>query len=451
MIGSGRRGMLLLAAVLTAACTDDDAAAGEGPYAREVAEAVPRIEEAMGIPFREPPRLEVRSTDELRGFLEAQFREENSQREIVGLERAYKLFGFLPDTLDLRPFLLDLLTEQVVGYYDPESDVLYVVENASEELVGLTIIHELIHALQDQYIDLDSIQSVHGLNDRQTAAQAVIEGQATFESIVATLGTVGTSDLSWDRMRDVIRQESSRMPLFAAAPLVIQETLIFPYLSGAEFVRRYEARFPGETPYERMPLSTEQVMHEDAYFGRDPDAPTVVELPDPLRGESVYENSLGEFETRLLLYEHLRDQPASVRGAAGWDGDRYMVVETDAGDVLVWVSVWDSPVDAAEFHDLLNQLVLERYPDVAEREQGGGGGGGGGADGGAVERSVSGDVRIYDSAERTLMVRAAQVEGEGDGEDERGRAVIIFADAPLGEDPNIIDSLEVELDTAGEP
>ena len=96
-----------------------------------------------------------------------------------------------------------------------------------------------MHALQDQYISLDSIQKVRDDNDRQAAAQAVFEGQAVTSRSPAMLG--GTNIAinlpgGWDRVRDMIRESQSSMPIFAAAPDVIQETLIFPYLSGAEFV-----------------------------------------------------------------------------------------------------------------------------------------------------------------------------------------------------------------------
>ena len=31
-----------------------------------------------------------------------------------------------------------------------------------------------------------------------------------------------------------------------------------------------------------------------------------------------------------------------MRGAAGWDGDRYMLIKTPRGDAIAWVSVWDN-------------------------------------------------------------------------------------------------------------
>lgn len=401
-------------------CDREEAVAYEGPYADKVADAVPRIEEAVGLPFKSPPKLEVRSRSQVRAFLERRFQEQRSQRELDGLERSYKRFGLLPDTLQLKPFLLDLLTEQIVGYYDPTTKVLYVVENAAEELVGLTITHELVHALQDQYVDLDSIQEIEGSNDRQTAAQAFIEGQATYQQLVAMLGRMNLGALQWTRVRETIRQESSNMPMFAVAPLIIQETLIFPYLSGAEFTRRLEDRGSGASPFERLPISTEQILHTDAYFGESADLPTIVELPE-IRATVDYRNDLGEFETRLFLFQHLRDHAASMRGAAGWDGDRYALISTPSGEGLIWVTVWDSPIDAAEFLDLMTSLVVRRFDadSIASDDQ-------------AAKR--------FQSRDRAILLRAFEVDG---------RPLVQFVDVPRGVDPaGLMDVGAVRLEEA---
>ena len=166
----------------------------------------------------------------------AQMRGSSPAREL-----AYKRFGLLPDTLQLQKLLVNLLEEQIVGFYDPKTKVLYIVNGSTSEIVGITVTHELVHALQDQYISLDSVQKVEGDNDRQSAAQAVFEGQAVYEQIAVMLGNNNAAfnlPGGWDRVREMIRENQSAMPIFAAAPPLIQETLIFPYLSGAEFIRQ---------------------------------------------------------------------------------------------------------------------------------------------------------------------------------------------------------------------
>ena len=60
--------------VSAAGCRSHDAAA-DAPYAREVAEAVPKIEAAVGLKYKTAPKLEERSKDQVRKFLEDRFNE----------------------------------------------------------------------------------------------------------------------------------------------------------------------------------------------------------------------------------------------------------------------------------------------------------------------------------------------------------------------------------------
>jgi hypothetical protein len=355
-----------IAAALTgAAACGQDSQSGSNRYASEVVSATPRVEHAVGLKFKRPPRVESRSKAEVRAFLDKQFASSHAAHDLAGTEAAYKLLGMIPDTMNLTAEMKGLLAEQIVGFYDPKTKVLYVVDSAPPTEVGVVITHELVHALQDQYVNLDSIQNAEGDNDRTSAADAVIEGQAVYDQIVAMTGNrnfVGMIPGGWDGIRDNIRQNYSSMPAIASAPMVLQETLIFPYLSGAEFMHDFDTREPGKQPYSDMPISTTQVLHPlDHYFGKR-DLPSVVTLPPPPRHLAVaYNDDLGEFETRLFLFQHLNDQAASIRGASGWAGDRYEVVTMPEGPALAWVTVWQSGINAGQFRDLLLQAVAHRY------------------------------------------------------------------------------------------
>ncbi|HEX6536743.1 MAG TPA: hypothetical protein VF041_19305 [Gemmatimonadaceae bacterium] len=412
-----RRGGALLVALMALSC-GGERGGKQGPYAREVAAAVPEIERGTGLRFKRPPVLATRTKQQVRQFLEQRFREDVPDSTIQGEEILYRRLGLIPDTLDLRRFMLDLLTEQVAGFYDPRTKTLYVVDGAPREQVQFIISHELVHALQDQYMNLDSIQNVRGENDRTMAAQAVIEGQATLLPLQAALGPGASMPAGWDRVREMIRDNQTRMPVLASAPFVLQETLIFPYLSGAEFMRRFEAERKGQVPYgANMPTSTEQILHPDRYFAAHRDQPTAIALPAPAAGSVVYQDDLGEFETRLFLYQHLHDQPASFRGAAGWDGDRYAAVRTPKGDAIAWVSVWDSPVDAADFSSSVEEVMEKRFPSARRTDTGG-----------ATRWTVGGA--------RTVQLRGGEV---------GGRAVVLYTDVPNGIEPDLLDLKHVRL------
>jgi hypothetical protein len=387
--------------------------AGDGPYAGEVADAVPRIEQATGMKFKRPPRLALRSRQQVHDFLVKKFDETTPAADLVGEGAAYKLLGLIPDSLDLRKFLLAVLGEQVVGYYDPAAKVLYVVEGADEKIVGITITHELVHALQDQYTNLDSLQQSTTDNDRLSAIQAVVEGQAQFEQLAIMLG--GSDNVALrvggrDRMREMIRENQSAMPVFATAPMVIQESLLFPYLSGADFVQRFKERKGNANPLAAPPRSTEQILHTDAYFGPSPDEPSTVTLPAPRGATRVYENDLGEFGTRLFLYQHLKNETLAARAAVGWDGDRYMVVQGAGGRGIVWALVWDSAVEAAAFSDALTRATAKRT--------------------GAAEHSLPGGGATFAAKGRTVSIVPRSV---------GGRAVIVYSDLPDAMSAGVVD------------
>ena len=353
-----------VAAWSLACAQDTHGAPGAGRYAKDVDDAVPKIERAVGLKFKTPPKVEPRSKAEVRAFLEKEFATSHAERDLDGSELAQKMFGLIPDTMHLRAELENLLTEQIVGFYDPKTKVLYIVDGAPANEVTTVISHELVHALQDQYMNLDSLQSIEGDDDRAAAAQAVIEGQAVFDQLVAMTGTRNFMTMipgGWDGIRQQIRDKSGAMPAFANAPMVLQETLIFPYLTGAEFMRDFDVHEPGKQPYTDMPTSTQQVLSETAFFGQPRATPVRVTLPKPSAGSVRYENTLGEFQTRVYLNEQLNDQNSAVRGAAGWAGDRYQVLDVPGGTAMVWVSIWDNPVDAAQFVDLLSQTATARF------------------------------------------------------------------------------------------
>lgn len=409
-------GALLLVA---GACRKNPA--GDGPYAQEVADAVPRIEKATGMKFKQAPKLELRSKEQVRDFLLKQFDEATPAAELKGEEAAYKLFGMIPDSMDLRKFLLAVLNEQVIGYYDPATKVLYVVQGADEKLAGITITHELVHALQDQYVNLDSIQRATEDNDRLAAAQAVIEGQAQYQQLSIMLG--GSENIALrvggrDRVREMIRENQSAMPVFATAPMVIQESLLFPYLSGADFVQRFEEKRGKANPLEHLPLSTEQILHTDAFFGTPPDEPSTVTLPTPRGATKVYENDLGEFGARLLVYQFLHDQEVAARAATGWDGDRYVVLQGASGRGIVWASVWDSAVQAATYTDALTRAMARRT--------------------GAVERHVGSGGATFAAKGRTVSILPATIEG---------RPVIVYSDLPDGMSAGVIDAGAIRITT----
>jgi hypothetical protein len=207
----------------------------------------------------------------------------------------------------------------------------------------------------------------------------------------------------------------------------VREGLLFPYLGGADFVRRFSDKRPMKELLTDLPVSTKQILNDAAFFTTDKDkrdVPTTVTLPKPSTGTVIYSNTYGEFETRLILVQHLKDEALARRGASGIDGDTYALVRTPQGDALVWASVWDTSVDAIDFQDLLADAIRRRY-DLGKQT----------VPVGATTR------RLDVPAGKTHGARVVTLSVE----QRDGRPVVIFMDSPAAIGPSLIDPARVTI------
>jgi hypothetical protein len=358
-----KRRVCCVAAVLVAAVAACGERArevqGETELKKAVDQMMPAVERATGLRFKRHPAVLRRTRDQVRDYVIHKFDHDLPPAALADAQAAYRLFGLLPDSIDLRRTMVDLLTEQVAGYYDPDSNALYIPVGSDPAQTRIVISHELVHALQGQYVDLDSLVHQRQQNDRRSAAQAILEGQATLAQILVLMPEQKVESLTsfWEA-RNAIGKQQAQMQVFSRAPLWLRESLIFPYLAGAEFLRSFAKTHPGKQPYGAlMPISTEQILHPERYEAGDRPAELVFTSPAP---DTVrYEDNLGEFEIRLLLEQFLGDEALATLLASGWNGDRFQVLGP-AADVLVWYTAWDDTAAANRFAKGLTQAWDKR-------------------------------------------------------------------------------------------
>src|SRR5438128_7640946 len=157
-MGRVRVARLLAVALGALGCRERAEAVQSGGQLKQVVQQMmPAVERATRLTFKRPPVVQRRTRTQIRDYVIHKFDSDLSPAELAGAQAAYRLFGLLPDTLDLRSMMIDLLTEQVAGYYDPDSATLYVAADVDSQLIRTTVSHELIHALQAQYLDRDAV------------------------------------------------------------------------------------------------------------------------------------------------------------------------------------------------------------------------------------------------------------------------------------------------------
>lgn len=376
---------------------------------RLATELLPEVEESSRIRAVHPLALASSSEEKLEGFLSSALAEQLPDEKADAVAAAYIRLGLLPDTIRLGPLFRSLLLEQVVGYYDPRRDTLYVVEGVPAGTLEPILVHEMVHALQDQHTDLDSLtRSAAEQNDRATAAQAALEGHATYvmmewmlsRQMGAPVDLTAMPELG-DLLGGLDPALLAGTPVLQDAPRIIRESLIFPYIGGLVFLQRvWSADGARRLPFgDDLPESTEQVLHPDRYLG-DRDRPSEVNFVEapPAPWSEVHSDGLGELETRVFLEEHLGEPGRAATAAAGWDGDSYRLLRAGGREVLIWASVWDSERDAAEFEDAVREAFEARYASQARGRQ--------------------------------VTLERTQVEG---------RPVVIVVDAPEGLDPGSLE------------
>jgi hypothetical protein len=331
------------------------------------------VDESGGIPFRRDVPIAFMGHDELVAYLGEVLEAEYPPEQAEADRRLLLAFDLLEPGTDLRALRARLLEENVVGFYDerPGRRQLFAVseDEAFTPMNQIVLAHELRHALQDQYEDLHwrLPEDVGDFDDRRMAWMALLEGDATLvmERFVLArlggLGLAGAGGLGGGSYSDLPLAGMTDMP---GAPPVIRDHLVMPYLVGRDFAQAIEARDGADgmlDAWRRPPDSTEQVLHPDKFFVREPPR-VVVPRRTPAAGRLLSQGVFGELLLRSLL-----EETGEAPGAAGWGGDAWRLWDVGAGTALVWKSAWDTLSDAAEFEDALRLRFARRQGNEATR------------------------------------------------------------------------------------
>jgi hypothetical protein len=302
----------------------------------------------------------------------ADYTEEEARRDTLLLS----LLGLIDPELDLPSLYVDLLSEQVAGYYDSQEDEMIVVcGNGFGGVEVFTYVHEYVHALQDQAYDLEAGLKFNEEEcdldgERCFALKALIEGDASLIQ-EQWLRTYADAEILESLLTSLGDLES---PVLSSAPEYIQAELMFPYLSGLSFVHALylEGGWAAvDAAYQNPPLSSEQILHPERY---PRDAPIKLKPPPDIKTsedgwELTSQDVLGEWATEQVLLSYLSEE-AAQKGAGGWGGDLIFLLENPGGDesAAVLISQWDTMRDAYEFASELINYGMERFGEPAYQD-----------------------------------------------------------------------------------
>ena len=305
-----------------------------------------------GLTNRDSFERRLVSAEDLRVMLDENLEENADDIEVAN--RIYSLLGIIEADSSLEDVLLDVYSDIVVGLFDTEENVLFVLADADEFTLSneLTVAHEVTHALQQQHFNIRDIREPYEDNsDRVRAITALIEGDASLVELIYRLRVFNDAQ----RDRHMQERQAADLSAFRAAPPFIQRTVAFPYFEGANFAiylfQQYGDFTAIDAAYDALPESTEQILHPER-LGLD--SPIEVAMPDLVAAlgdgwSEVDRDVMGELFVAALL-EGALDPDVAATAAAGWGGDTFLLMEDSAGgEVLASASIWDSQEDAAEF------------------------------------------------------------------------------------------------------
>jgi hypothetical protein len=346
------------------------------------------VEEVRGLKFKEPVKKGIYDKERLAKFLDEQIKKEKLDEQFGWQEKAYKLFGLIPESMDMEKEFKEVLLEQIGGFYDSETKELRVMRGFGGLAGEILMAHELCHALEDQHFDFNGIDKAVKAqapddDDRAFGTGAVIEGSATNLMFRYAFKRMMDGKMSQEEMSKSLDLSN---PAFSSeraskAPPILFRPLSERYMAGMAFLARGAAlggakRKDVKTAFLSPPLSSEQVIHNEKYWDPDKlDLPQSVKLADLSAsfGEGwkrLGTNVLGEIGVAILTTEPPKDDekdakadpmaeamklfngPKTTEEATGWDGDRFDLYAGPGGlTALLWVSVWDTEDDARDMGD----------------------------------------------------------------------------------------------------
>ncbi len=337
-------------------------------------EVLAQMSKLLDLPIKEPLKKSLRSKQEIREYLIREEKEDRNDAQRYADDKALEAFGLIPKDFPLDSFMLDVLTDQVAGLYDPKAKEFYIADWIPADEQRAVMSHELTHALEDQSFHIDPwIKAARPNDDAELAREAVSEGSALAAMVDYTLRDQQVSVRDLPDVALLIRsgavEEMDKDPNLAKAPGYIRDELLFPYLAGTSFSQQFLKAHDGwkdlNLLFKDPPVSTQQILHPQMYLTNV--KPAAVTLPEwkglvPSDWKLLEENVLGEFGLQEVLKQFLGQDRADTLSAA-WAGDRYALFEDPKTKEtsLVFRLVLDNTEDAARFFGQYSELLELKY------------------------------------------------------------------------------------------
>lgn len=317
------------------------------------------VSRVRGLPFLSDVPVVTLDRDEVIRVLRENTNEEMPPDVLRDEVESLILIGMVPVDYDAVNGVYALLQASLAGFYDDKERRMVLLGDLGADARTETLVHEGVHALQDQHFRLGArLHYKSGQSEATSALHALAEGDATSAAFDATLGSAFEvpEKLFADRMAEAAETISPD------TPGALRSTLISAYTDGFAFVqdlRRRGGFAAVNAAWNDPPTTTEQVLHPEKLFQKEQAvAVRAPATPAILTGAHVHEEMLGEQGLRIVLEQWSTRQEAAI-AAAGWGGDRYVVARNGDLTFFGWHLVMDTEADVPEVTAILVREVAD--------------------------------------------------------------------------------------------
>lgn len=285
--------------------------------------------------------------------------------------RLLAAYGAIDGDVDLRQLQVDLLGEQVAGFYDPETgELVSVSTDGLDPTTTVTLAHEIDHALTDQALGMPDLDGFEGRVDEGLASLALIEGDATL-----VMQRWAMQHLSLSEQLGMTMGSMGQARGLAATPWMLQQQLLFPYTEGLELVCDQFADggwAAVDAMYDDPPTTTAQVLWPDRYRAGE----GAVDVPDPAVPsgfQEVRRDQLGAAELLWLFEAPGDDQSVALSDPEGraqaWAGGE-VAVATRGQDTAVTVTLAEHDDAPLALCDSMTSWYGAAFPDARQAMDG---------------------------------------------------------------------------------
>lgn len=323
------------------------------------------VEETRGQQFVTEPDVQAVPDDEFEQHLADAQAEEMEDLEATAV--AGTALGQLPPGFDLEEATNGLAATSVLGFYDPDSEELFVKGDQVTPFVQHVIAHELTHALDDQVFDLGRLDELTTRGDESAFGfLSLVEGTASY------VGSAYRDQLSPEDAEAFEAEQYAlgldQLPSAMGLPPILLVEGQVPYASGERFVEALLAEGGTaelDTAYGEPPTTSEQILEPDVFLAGE-GAVTLRPLEAPSGAEVADQGAFGAADLRLLdlvsdpMSTLIDPNVGALEPVPGYGGGQYVSWTEGGRSCISLEAVGD---DAAGSSTI--QEALETWADFA--------------------------------------------------------------------------------------